>query len=149
MEGGDEKIIGGAGQSAEEDLRRMRLFDGSSLEAYILGRRDEIKALLMDGAYILDISLTRVLSAVRDAEKSGKIDSSASEELIQALSRIPFRRVGIKKHIKSALEISRMGMSAEKSLYLAVAKERGMELVTCDEEIGRAAKTLGIKCIII
>ena len=128
----------------------MRLFDGSSLEEYVLGkRRNEIKTLMIEGAYILDISLAKVISAIRDAERDGRIDPSVSDELIQALSRIPFRRVGIKKHMKSALEISRMGISAENSLFLAVAKDRGMELVTCDKEMGKAAKMLEIKCIVI
>ncbi|PNV77973.1 MAG: hypothetical protein C0200_03465 [Thermoproteota archaeon] len=128
----------------------MRLFDGSSLEEYILGRRrNEIKKLMMDGAYILDISLARVISAIINAERDGRIDPSVSDELIQALSRVPFRRVGIKKHMKSALEISRIGVSAEISLYLAVAKGRGIELVTCDEEVGKTAKILGVKCIVI
>lgn len=128
----------------------MRLFDGSSLKEYILGRRrDEVKALMVEGAYILEISIIEVISAIGDAEKSGRIDPSVSEELIQMLSRIPFRRIGVRRHMKSALDISRMGIPVEKSLYLAVARDREMELVTCDEEIGRAAKAIGVKCIVI
>jgi predicted nucleic acid-binding protein len=132
----------------------VRVVDASVLAAFI--RKEpgwERLAEVVKMCVTVDLAVKEVLNTIwRDYY----VRRTISLDTAIRLQQVPSSMIGINilvepedKYISRAFEIAlKTGTTVYDALYMALALEKNMPLVTLDEKQAKAAETLGVKTII-
>ncbi len=133
----------------------MKVLDASFLVKLVLEeeRSEEaerlIKEWILEGEEVatLDLAFPESFNALCKRAVKGELSQEecreAAEDLYKILSRI--RVYQSREFILKAVDISlEHGITVYDSLYLSLAADRGGDLATFDEELGRVAAKLGV-----
>lgn len=125
----------------------MIVLDASSAVAMVLDDEDAPTELLgtdLVGALAPTIWPYEVLSALRAAEKRGRIDHSTSDEASSLLAKIPLEFVH--PAFESVLAVARAtGLSVYDASYLTLALAHDIPLYTRDRKLADAATAVGVE----
>jgi len=115
------------------------VIDASTLAKFILKEEgwDEVAEHLKAGTISVDLVVKEVANAVWKRFRQGATSREESKIMLNALKEIQERAVKIEgelTYLDGATEISfSRGITIYDSLYIAMAKEKGLKLLTADE----------------
>lgn len=116
------------------------VIDASAAFEYLLNtpKGQRVSELIQDVPPIAPEMLdAEVLSALRSAVMRGEIDESQALTALEDLADWPIERVSHRFLVRSAWQF-RHNVSAYDALYIALADQRGMPLLTADGHLARA-----------
>ena len=123
------------------------VIDASAAFEYLLNtpKGQRIAELIQDVPPIAPEMLdAEVLSALRSAMMRGEIDESQALTALEDLANWPIERVSHRYLVRSAWRF-RHNVSPYDALYIALAHQRGMTVLTTDQALANApASVLGV-----
>jgi len=133
------------------------VIDASALAKYVLAEEgwEEVKALLAEGAVSVDHVVKEVANALwRKARVLKLEDEGVARRRLRLLSRLieggVVKLVSELDYVDRAFEIAlEHGVTVYDALYIALALEEGLPLVTCDERQYKASRSLGVEALLI
>ena len=123
---------------------RLVVADASALVDYLLGQSDKVAAVVTDRGTDLHAPAlcdVEVVAALRRALRLGLIDEPRAAEALQDHLDLPLVRHGHEPLLGRMLEL-RENFSAYDAAYLALAERLGAALLTTDQRLARAARTV-------
>lgn len=117
----------------------MIVIDASTLAKFILKEKgwEEVAEHLKAGTLSVDLVVKEVANAVWKRFRKGAASREESEIMLNALKEIQERAVKVEgelTYLDGAAEIAfNRGITIYDSLYIAMAKEKGLKLLTADE----------------
>jgi len=115
------------------------VIDASTLAKFILKEKgwEEVAEHLKAGTLSVDLVVKEVANAVWKRFRKGAASREESEIMLNALKEIQERAVKVEgelTYLDGAAEIAfNRGITIYDSLYIAMAKEKGLKLLTADE----------------
>ena len=131
----------------------MRVIDSSALVKYFSREADwrAVERVLLEGVLTMDLAVKEVASALRKKVLRGEMSYEVAVEIIKDIVEgRPFPVEPQGPYLVDAFEIAvRNNTTVYDALFIAMARRKGLELVTCDEWQAEIARKLGLKTILI
>ncbi len=133
----------------------MIVIDASALTKFVLKEEgwEEVTPYLKTGAVSIDLVIKEVANAVWKKFKQGAVSIKEAKIILQALKEIVEKVIKIEgelNYIDEAVKIAfNRNITIYDSLYIAMAKIKGLNLLTMDENQANAAKAENIIVIIL
>lgn len=131
----------------------MKAIDSSTVAKYLNAEDnwEEAREVLSEGCVSLDLAVIETGNAVWKLARRKEIDTkTAKRRFSEFVASLPFRTVDQAAFYDAAFEISlRTGLSFYDALFVALAKEESLELVTSDRGQAEAARTVGVEARLI
>ena len=130
----------------------MIVIDSSALAKYLLKEEGwrEVRKHLEEGCVTLGLAIEEVVNALWKRIVMGHLDEGYAKEVVRS-----FLESGIVKvekqdqFLEEALSVAvRRKMTVYDSMFIALAKKRGLPLLTSDKEQAKAAEEEGVKTIL-
>jgi len=128
------------------------VIDSSALAKYLLKEEGwrEVRKHLEEGCVTLGLAIEEVVNALWKRIVMGHLDEGYAKEVVRS-----FLESGIVKvekqdqFLEEALSVAvRRKMTVYDSMFIALAKKRGLPLLTSDKEQAKAAEEEGVKTIL-
>lgn len=130
----------------------MTVIDASALTSYLLREPnyERVGSYLQIGAVSIELVFKETANAILTAYRLGRIDRSSLLAELKALSKMMpiIETDSQEKIIDKAAELAlNTGLTIYDSLYIVLAKERGLPLLTGDKQQAKIAERKGVKVI--
>jgi len=127
--------------------------DSSALIKYLLREEgwSEIRKHLEEGCVTLDLALKETINAVWKRVMMGGLEEDYAREVVKAFLRSGIVRVEDQvQFLEEALSAAvRRRITVYDSIFITLAKSRGLPLLTSDREQTRAAEEEGVETILV
>ena len=133
----------------------MIVIDASTLAKFILKEEgwEEVAEQLKAGTLSLDLVVKEVANAVWKRFRQGAISREEAKSMLNALKEIQERAIKIEEeltYLDGAAEIAfDRDITIYDSLYIALAKEKGLKLLTADETQASVATAENVDTILL
>ena len=133
----------------------MIVIDASALTKFIMKEDGykEIAEYLKAGTISVDHILKEVTNAIWKRYRQGTITPKEAEIMLKALKEILGRAVKLEEELTYIDETTKIAFNQNitiyDSLYIAVAKKKGLKLLTADETQAEAAKSENVTTILL
>ena len=133
----------------------MIVIDASALTKFVLKEEgwEEVMSYLKAGTVSIDLVVKEVANAVWRRFRRGGVTSEEVKIILQALWEIVEKAVRVEgelNYIDEAIRITfSRNITVYDSLYIAMAKMKGLNLLTADEAQAKAAMAENITAIIL
>ncbi len=125
----------------------MRVIDPSTLIKYFSREEgwQEARRYIAEGFITLDLALKEILNALVKKFRRGEVDLDTIKKLAESIVRGGIPIVPQKEVLQEAFNIAlEHNTSIYDALFIALAKKRGVELVTSDRRQADIARNLGL-----
>ncbi len=133
----------------------MIVIDASTLAKFILKEEgwEEVAEQLKAGTLSLDLVVKEVANAVWKRFRQGAVSREEAKSMLNALKEIQERAIKIEEeltYLDGAAEIAfDRDITIYDSLYIALAKEKGLKLLTADETQASVATAENVDTILL
>lgn len=133
----------------------MIVIDASTLAKFILKEEgwEEVAEQLKAGTLSLDLVVKEVANAVWKRFRQGAVSREEAKSMLNALKEIQERAIKIEEeltYLDGAAEIAfDRDVTIYDSLYIALAKEKGLKLLTADETQASVATAENVDTILL
>jgi predicted nucleic acid-binding protein len=131
------------------------VIDASTLAKFILKEEgwEEVAEQLKAGTLSLDLVVKEVANAVWKRFRQGAVSREEAKSMLNALKEIQERAIKIEEeltYLDGAAEIAfDRDITIYDSLYIALAKEKGLKLLTADETQASVATAENVDTILL
>jgi predicted nucleic acid-binding protein len=131
------------------------VIDASTLAKFILKEEgwEEVAEQLKAGTLSIDLAVKEVANAVWKRFKQGAVSHEEAKSMLNALKEIQERAIKIEEeltYLAGAAEIAfDRDITIYDSLYIALAKEKGLKLLTADETQANIATAENVDTILL
>jgi predicted nucleic acid-binding protein len=131
------------------------VIDASTLAKFILKEEgwEEVAEQLKAGTLSLDLVVKEVANAVWKRFRQGAVSREEAKSMLNALKEIQERAIKIEEeltYLDGAAEIAfNRDVTIYDSLYIALAKEKGLKLLTVDETQASVATAENVDTILL
>lgn len=92
-----------------------------------------------------DLMLVESANVLLRKTRRGELSSGEALEIIGAIACLPVRIEPHASHLVAAFSLAEThALTVYDALYLALAQRHGARLITCDDQLDRVAKTMGL-----
>lgn len=131
----------------------MIVIDSSALAKYLL-REDgwrEVRKYLEEGCVTLDLAIKEVVNALWKRVVMGHLDEGYAKEVVRSFLESGIVKVeGQGQLLEEALSVAvRRKMTVYDSMFIVLAKRRGLPLLTSDRGQAEAAREEGVETILL
>ena len=130
----------------------MIVIDSSALAKYLLKEEGwrEVRKHLEEGCVTLGLAIEEVVNALWKRIVMGHLDEGYAKEVMRSFLESGIVKVeGQGQLLEEALSVAvRRKMTVYDSMFIALAKKRGLPLLTSDKEQAKAAEEEGVKTIL-
>lgn len=95
------------------------------------------KRVLTASVHVPEVLDAEFLAVIRRLELTGKLDATAAGAAIEAAATAPFARAPLRALLRRAWTV-RHAVDAYDALYVALAEELDVPLLTCDARLSRS-----------
>lgn len=133
----------------------MTVIDASALAKFILKEKgwEEVAEELKAGTLSVDLVVKEVANAVWKRSREGAVSPEESKIMLKALKEVLEKAVKVEgelAYLDGAVEITfNRGITIYDSLYIAMAKEKGLKLLTADRTQASVATAENVATIIL
>ena len=131
----------------------MRVIDSSALIKYFAKEEswNKVRQYLLEGVVTLELALKELGNALWKKILRDEMDINIAKTIIHDLYyNRPIKIIDQGKYIDKALELSiKYKITIYDALFIALAKENGLELITSDRKQAEAAMQEGIEVILL
>ncbi len=133
----------------------MIVIDASTLAKFILKEEgwEEVAEQLKAGTLSLDLVVKEVANAVWKRFRQGAVSREEAKSMLNALKEIQERAIKIEEeltYLDGAAEIAfDRDITIYDSLYIALAKQKGLKLLTADETQASVATAENVDTILL
>ena len=133
----------------------MIVIDASTLAKFILKEEgwEEVAEQLKAGTLSVDLVVKEVANAVWKRFRQGAVSREEAKSMLNALKEIQERAIKIEEeltYLDGAAEIAfDRDITIYDSLYIALAKEKGLKLLTADETQASVATAENVDTILL
>lgn len=133
----------------------MIVIDASTLAKFILKEEgwEEVAEQLKAGTLSIDLAVKEVANAVWKRFRQGAVSREEAKSMLNALKEIQERAIKIEEeltYLDGAAEIAfDRDITIYDSLYIALAKEKGLKLLTADETQANVATAENVDTILL
>ena len=133
----------------------MIVIDASTLAKFILKEEgwEEVAEQLKAGTLSLDLVVKEVANAVWKRFRQGAVSREEAKSMLNALKEIQERAIKIEEeltYLDGAAEIAfNRDITIYDSLYIALAKQKGLKLLTADETQASVATAENVDTILL
>lgn len=133
----------------------MIVIDASTLAKFILKEEgwEDVAEQLKAGTISLDLVVKEVANAVWKRFRQGAVSREEAKSMLNALKEIQERAIKIEEeltYLDGAAEIAfDRDITIYDSLYIALAKEKGLKLLTADETQASVATAENVDTILL
>lgn len=131
----------------------MRVIDSSALVKYFSREEnwEKVREIMLQGVISLDLAVKELANALWKKVRRGEMNFEVAKTILRDITEekpIPIEYE--EKYLSKAFEIAmENGLTIYDSLFIVFAMEKGLELVTCDENQARIAQKLGVKVLVL
>lgn len=125
----------------------MRVIDSSALVKHFSRKSgwEEVERIMLEGVVTLDLAVKELANALRKKVSENEMNFEIAARIIRdVVEGKPFPVEPQEPYLVEAFEMAlRNDMTVYDALFVAMAKRKGLELVTCDEKQAKAARRKG------
>jgi predicted nucleic acid-binding protein len=129
----------------------VRVIDSSALVKYFSREPgwERVKLVMLEGILTLDLSTKELANALWKKVMRNQMSYDTAREIIKDIVESEVLRVESQEnYLLDALEMAvKANITIYDALFIALAKKKNLELVTCDSAQAEAAKMLGVKVL--
>jgi len=131
----------------------VRVIDSSALVKYFFRESgwEEVERIMLEGVVTLDLAVKELANALRKKVSGNEMSFEIAARIIRdVVEGKPFPVEPQEPYLVEAFEMAlRNDMTVYDALFVAMAKRKGLELVTCDEKQAKAARREGVKAVLL
>lgn len=131
----------------------MRVIDSSALVKYFSRESgwEEVERIMLEGVVTLDLAVKELANALRKKVSGNEMSFEIAARIIRdVVEGKPFPVEPQEPYLVEAFEMAlRNDVTVYDALFVAMAKRKGLELVTCDEKQAKAARREGVKAVLL
>jgi predicted nucleic acid-binding protein len=129
----------------------VRVIDSSALVKYFsrVPGWERVKLVMLEGILTLDLSTKELANALWKKVMRNQMSHDTAREIIKDIVESKALRVESQEnYLLDALEMAvKANITIYDALFIALAKKKNLELVTCDSTQAEAAEMLGVKVL--
>jgi predicted nucleic acid-binding protein len=131
----------------------VRAIDSSALIKYFSREAgwEKVGEGVSEGVVTLDLAIKELSNALRKKVLRGEMSCETAVRIIRDMVEgKPFPIEAQERYLLDAFEVAVKGnVTVYDALFIAMARGRGLELVTCDEKQAEIAEKLGLKVVLV
>jgi predicted nucleic acid-binding protein len=131
----------------------VRVIDSSALVKYFSRESgwEEVERIMLEGVVTLDLAVKELANALRKKVSGNEMSFEIAARIIRdVVEGKPFPVEPQEPYLVEAFEMAlRNDVTVYDALFVAMAKRKGLELVTCDEKQAKAARGEGVKAVLL
>jgi predicted nucleic acid-binding protein len=131
----------------------VRVIDSSALVKYFSREAgwEKVGEVMSEGVVTLDLAIKELSNALWKKVLKGEMNHEIAMRIIKDIVESkPFPIETQERYLLNAFEVAVKGdVTVYDALFIAMAKGKGLELVTCDEKQAEIAEKLGLKVILV
>uniref|UniRef100_A0A7C4BBR9 Ribonuclease VapC n=1 Tax=Thermofilum pendens TaxID=2269 RepID=A0A7C4BBR9_THEPE len=131
----------------------MRVIDSTAIVKYFSREPgwEKVKQVLLEGVVTLDLSVKELANALWKKVVRNEMSYEVAQEIIRDMVEgKALRMESQENHLVDAFKIAvEANITVYDALFIALAKKKELELVTCDAAQAEAARKLGVKVLML
>jgi predicted nucleic acid-binding protein len=131
----------------------VRVIDSSALVKYFSREAgwEKVGEVMSEGVVTLDLAIKELSNALWKKVLKGEMNHEIAMRIIKDIVESkPFPIETQERYLLNAFEVAVKGdVTVYDALFIAMAKGKGLELVTCDEKQAEIAEKLGLKVVLV
>ena len=131
----------------------MRVIDSTAIVKYFSREPgwEKVKQVLLEGVVTLDLSVKELANALWKKVVRNEMSYEVAQEIIRDMVEgKALRMESQENHLVDAFKIAvEANITVYDALFIALAKKKELELVTCDAAQAKAARKLGVKVLML
>jgi predicted nucleic acid-binding protein len=131
----------------------VRVIDSSALVKYFSREVgwEKVGEVMFEGVVTLDLAIKELSNALWKKVLRNEMNYETAARIIRDIVEgKPFPIEPQERYLLNAFEIAVKGnATVYDALFIAMAREKGLELVTCDEKQAEIAEKLGLKVVLV
>lgn len=131
----------------------MRVIDSTAIVKYFSREPgwEKVKQVLLEGVVTLDLSVKELANALWKKVVRNEMSYEVAQEIIRDMVEgKALRMESQENYLVDAFKIAvEANITVYDALFIALAKKKELELVTCDAAQAEAARKLGVKVLML
>jgi len=131
----------------------VRVIDSTAIVKYFSREPgwEKVKQVLLEGVVTLDLSVKELANALWKKVVRNEMSYEVAQEIIRDMVEgKALRMESQENHLVDAFKIAvEANITVYDALFIALAKKKELELVTCDAAQAEAARKLGVKVLML
>lgn len=131
----------------------MKLIDSSALVKYLSREEgwEKVEEVMLEGVITTDLAIKELANALWRKVLRGEMSCKTAMRIVRDIVEFkPFPIETQERYLLDAFEIAvKNNITVYDALFMAIAKEKDLELVTCDDKQAEIAEKLGLKVVLV